>query len=86
MAAVILVRTSPGIAAEYITAFVAEADLGRAGGTHGLAEEHEDIRVLVVPLEAAMAALAAGEVRNAPLMLSLFWLDRNAARLRAAWT
>lgn len=76
---------SPGIAGEYITAFVGEADLGAAGGTHGLAEEHEDIRALVVPLEAAMAALEAGEIRNAPLMLSLYWLERNARRLRAAW-
>ena len=76
---------SPGTMAEFITAFVGEADLGGAGGTHGLAEEHEDIRAIVVPLEVAMAALAAGEIRNAPLMLSLYWLDRNAARLRAAW-
>jgi nudix-type nucleoside diphosphatase (YffH/AdpP family) len=76
---------SPGTMAEYITAFVGEADLGRAGGTHGLAEEHEDIRALVVPLEAALGALAAGEVRNAPLMLSLYWLEANAARLRAEW-
>ena len=42
---------SPGIVAEYITSFVAEADLGAGGGVHGLAEEHEDIRTLVVPLE-----------------------------------
>ena len=60
-----------GSMAEYITAFVGEADLGGAGGTHGLAEEHEDIRALVVPLEAALDALAAGEISNAPLMLSL---------------
>ncbi len=76
---------SPGTMAEFITAFVGEADLGGAGGTHGLAEEHEDIRALVVPLEVAMDALAAGEIRNAPLMLSLYWLDRNAERLRAEW-
>ena len=68
-----------------ITAFVGEADLGGAGGTHGLAEEHEDIRALVVPLEVALEALAAGEISNAPLMLSLYWLDRNAERLRAEW-
>ncbi len=77
---------SPGVAAEYITAFAAEADLAAAGGVHGLAEEHEDIRSVVVSLDAAMAAVASGEVRNAPLLLSLFWLDRNADRLGAAWT
>ena len=76
---------SPGIVAEYITSFVAEADLGAAGGLHGLAEEHEDIRTLVVPLDAALAAMASGEIDTAPLMISLLWLERHAARLAAAW-
>ncbi len=77
---------SPGTATEYIVSFVAEADLGGAGGAvHGLAEEAEDIRTLVVPLEAAMAAVASGEVRNSALLISLLWLDRHAARLRLAW-
>ncbi len=77
---------SPGIMSEYITGFVAEADLSQAGGVHGLAEEDEDIRTIVVPLADALAAAAAGEVNNAPLLLTLFWLDRNAERLRAAWS
>jgi ADP-ribose pyrophosphatase len=78
--------TTPGIASEYITAFVGEAALaGEGGGTHGLAEEQEDIRTLVVPLASALAAAASGEINNAPLLLSLYWLDRHADRLRAAW-
>jgi ADP-ribose pyrophosphatase len=76
---------SPGTMAEFITAFVGEADLSAAGGVHGLAEEHEDIRAIVVPRAEAMAAVAAGEINNAPLLLSLYWLDANAARLRRAW-
>lgn len=76
---------SPGIVAEHITSFVAEADLGGAGGTHGLAEEHEDIRVVVVPLDDALAAIATGEINTSPLMLSLLWLSLHAERLRAAW-
>lgn len=76
---------SPGIMSEYITAFVGEADLGGAGGTHGLAEEDEDIRSIIVPRGDAMAAVASGEVNCAPLILSLLWLDANADRLRAAW-
>ena len=76
---------SPGIMSEYITAFVGEADLGRAGGVYGLAEEHEDIRAIVVPLAEALAACASGEIDTAPLLLSLFWLDRHAERLRRAW-
>lgn len=78
---------SPGILAEHITGFVGEADLGAAGGsTHGLDAEHEDIRTLVVPLADALAAVASGEVNNAPLLVSLIWLGANAARLTADWS
>ncbi len=77
---------SPGIVAEHITSFVAEADLGAAGGTHGLAEEHEDIRAFVVPLDAALSAVASGEINAAPLMISLLWLELHADRLVTAWT
>ena len=77
--------STPGIAAEFITGFVGEADLGEAGGVHGLAVEDEDIRALVVPVERALAAVASGEVNNAPLLISLYWLDRHRARLTAAW-
>jgi nudix-type nucleoside diphosphatase (YffH/AdpP family) len=76
---------SPGTMSEFITAFVGEADLSQAGGTHGLDEEHEDIRVIVVPLERAVAAALSGEINNAPLILSVLWLERNAARLRSLW-
>lgn len=76
---------SPGIMSEYITAFVGEADLSAAGGTHGLPEEDEDILSLVVTRADALAAVASGEINCAPLILSLLWLDANAARLRADW-
>ena len=77
--------TSPGVIAEHITAYVGEADLEGTGGVFGLAEENEDIRAFVVPLEAAMAGVASGEINNGPAVLSLLWLDRNCARLREAW-
>ena len=78
--------SSPGIAAEHITAFVGEADLSAAGGTHGVADEHEDIRAFVVPLDAALDAVATGEINNAPLLVTLLWLARHRGRLAAAWT
>jgi nudix-type nucleoside diphosphatase (YffH/AdpP family) len=77
--------TSPGTMTEHITAFVAEAELDRAGGVFGLPEEDEDIRVLVMGLDAAMALVRLGEVNNAPLLLSLLWLAAEADRLAAAW-
>lgn len=77
---------SPGAVAEYLTSFVAEADLGAAGGLFGLATEQEDIRAIVVPFELAHDAIASGEVNNAPLLLSLQWLATNRRRLRAEWS
>ncbi len=76
---------SPGITAEFITAFVGEADLGAAGGVHGLASEGEDIRVLVLPLADAIAAMRTGEINNSPLLVSLMWLEVHHARLTAEW-
>lgn len=76
---------SPGIMSEYIVSFVGEADLGRAGGTHGLDEEDEDIRSIIVPREQAMGAVASGEINCAPLLISLLWLEANASRLREEW-
>lgn len=77
--------TSPGIMAEYITAFVGDADLAGAGGVHGLAEEHEDIRTIEVPLAEAFELVRTGEVNNAPLLISLLWLGTNAERLNSFW-
>lgn len=78
--------TTPAIAAEHITAFVGEADLGEEHGFFGLETEHEDIRAFAVPRAEALAALASGEANNAPLALSLLWLELNAERLRRAWS
>jgi nudix-type nucleoside diphosphatase (YffH/AdpP family) len=77
--------STPGVASEFITAYVGEADLGRAGGLFGLDVEGEDIRALVVPLDEAVVAVARGEINNAPLLVSVMWLDRHRARLQEAW-
>lgn len=76
---------TPGTSAEFITSFVGEAGLGRAGGIHGLPEEQEDIRAIVVERAIAMDAITRGEINNAPLVLSLYWLTANVDRLRDLW-
>ncbi len=69
---------------EYIHSFVALADLPEGtGGLHGLAEENEDILARVLPFATAMDWLAEGRIGNAPLILSLMWLQRERPRLRA---
>ena len=76
---------SPGAISEYIYSFLALVDLPEPGeALHGLAEEGEDIRAITMPYERAAALLAAGEFRNAPLILTLLWLARERDRLRQA--
>lgn len=76
---------SPGAATEYIHSYVALAALDPArAGLHGLPEEGEDIRTLIEPFDAAMTRIAVGEIANAPLILTLLWLQRERPALRAA--
>ena len=77
---------SSGLVAEQLVSFVAEADLAGAGGLHGLAGEHEDIRAFVTDLDTALSAAAEGAVNTGPALVSLLWLAANRARLRAEWT
>ncbi|WP_198670792.1 NUDIX domain-containing protein [Oceanicella sp. SM1341] len=77
---------SPGATAEFLVSFVAEADLGAAGGVHGLDIEGEDIRAFTLSLDAALAGVRSGEIANGPLVLSLFWLAAQRENLRLAWS
>lgn len=76
---------SPGGSDEHFTLFVARADLSMAGGIHGLPEEGEDIRVNVMSLNQALAAMQRGRINNAAAIIALQWLALNKARLQARW-
>ena len=76
---------TPGLACEHLTAFVGEADLPGTGGLHGLADEGEDIRTMVLDFSEAMAAVDAGAVNTGPALVSLLWLAVNRDRLRSEW-
>ena len=76
---------SPGACPERVWLFCGRVDSRAAAGVHGLAEENEDIRVVVLPLDQAYAALADGRADNAATMIALMWLKLNEAAVRAAW-
>ncbi len=73
---------SPGCSSETVRIFAALVDSGGVGGIHGLAEEHEDIRVSVVPWIEIRADLAARRFDNAITIVGLQWLALNRERLR----
>ena len=76
--------TSTGAKSEYLYSYVALTDLpDGAAGVFGLADEAEDIGGHLIDFETLMAMIASGEVANAPLVLTAFWLQGQRARLRA---
>ena len=77
---------SPGGSDERVHLFVGRCDSEGAGGVHGLAEEGEDIRVHVWPLEDALDAVKDGRIDNAASIIALQWLALNRAEVRGLWS
>ena len=77
---------SQGAVSETIRLFCGRVDSTDAGGIHGLADEGEDIKVVVVPCAELPGLLAAGKVTNATGLVALQWLLLNRDELRARWT
>ncbi|WGL16004.1 NUDIX domain-containing protein [Microbulbifer bruguierae] len=77
---------SPGGACERMHLFCACADLRAVEGLFGLADEHEDIRLRVLPLEQVLSAASNSDepaIDNAASIISLQWLQLNRERLAA---
>jgi ADP-ribose pyrophosphatase len=66
--------------------FCGRVDSTLAAGVHGLAEEHEDIRVIVKPVAEVEALLDAGAIENGHTLIGLYWLLRHRDRLRRLWS
>lgn len=73
--------TSPGMSDEEITLFLGIVDASGLPERAGAAAEHEETVPMRVPIDAALAALAARTVRNGPLIIALQWLALNRGRL-----
>lgn len=68
---------SPGGSSETTNLFCAQVDAEQAGGIHGLAQEGENIRVVVLSVDEAFAKMAKGEICSAPTIIALQWLALN---------
>lgn len=77
---------SPGGSDERVHLFVGRCSSAGAGGVHGLAEEGEDIRVQVMALEDALAAVRDGRIDNAASIIALQWLALNRDEVRGMWS
>ena len=68
---------SPGTSTEYLSVFCGKIDATGVGGIHGLAHEHEDIRVLDLAYHEALEKLQRGEIKTSPAIIALMWLQLN---------
>ena len=74
---------TPGAVTEYLYSYVALCDLpDGVAGVFGAAEEAEDIKGHLLAFDQLIEVMASGEIGNAPLLLTVLWLQRERARLR----
>ncbi len=73
---------SPGGSSETVSLYFAMIDAPAAGGVHGLDDEHENIRVLLVNPDEVYRWVDTGRIINGPTLVGLQWFRLNAARFR----
>ena len=76
---------SPGHSDESVMLYCGRVDSSRAGGIHGLAEEDEDIRVVVKKIAELEAMLDAGQIETGHTLVCVYWLFRHRERVRRLW-
>ena len=72
---------SPGGGSEHCTSYCGLIDSNGLGGIHGLVEENEDIRVMVVDVEKAFGWVREGKIRSSATIIALQWLELNESRI-----
>ncbi|WP_041639916.1 ADP-ribose diphosphatase [[Mannheimia] succiniciproducens] len=76
---------SPGGTVERLYLFAGRVDSSKAKGLHGLACEHEDIKVHVVSRETAYQWVNQGKIDNSSAVIGIQWLQLNYRRLQKNW-
>jgi len=75
---------SPGGISEYLYSYVGIADLpDDLAGVGGLAEEDEDIKSHIIPLDDLINMADTGDIVNGPLLISALWLQQKRTELRS---
>jgi ADP-ribose pyrophosphatase len=79
------VMLTPGACSESCQVFLGRVDAAKAGGVFGVADEHEDILVKVIPFAEAHAMVERNEVDNAVGVIALLWLALHRDEVRERW-
>lgn len=76
---------SPGGSTEEVSIFCGRVDASNVEGIHGLEDEHENIRAFTLSVDEALNKLHNHEIKTAPAVVALQWLEINHAKLRVLW-
>jgi ADP-ribose pyrophosphatase len=76
---------SPGDSDQSVALYCARVDATGAAGLYGLADEGEDIRVVVKSFAEVEALVEGGAIENGHTLIALYWLSRHRERLRRLW-
>ncbi|MBV9554058.1 MAG: NUDIX domain-containing protein [Alphaproteobacteria bacterium] len=76
---------TPGDSDQATMLFCGRVDSRGAGGVYGVADEDEDIRVVVKPLAEIESMVDAGAIDNGHSLICLYWLIRHRDELRRKW-
>jgi len=76
---------TPGDSDQATMLFCGRVNSRDAGGVYGLAEENEDIRVVVKDMTEIERMLDAGEIDNGHTLVCLYWLLRHRDKVRRQW-
>ena len=78
--------SSPGGSTERVQLFLGQLTGPVVPGIYGLEQEHEDIKVQLLPRVDAMHLLAEGKIDNAATVIALQWLTLHLTEVRRAWS
>ncbi len=76
---------TPGGSSEMLYLYCGMVDSQGVGGYHGIEAEGEDIKVITLPFEQAVARFSGDGPHNMTAVVAMQWLQLNRDRLRAAW-
>lgn len=76
---------SSGGCSEKLEVYIGEVDASQAGGIHGLASEHEDIKVHVLSRQQAYQSIKNGQIENGASIIALQWLELHYRDLQSQW-
>ena len=75
---------SPGMSVERISLYCGLVDASQADGVHGLEHEGEEMRVVKLARDAAMAEIF-GRLNSTSIIMAMQWLALNREELLDAW-